>query len=185
MTGTKLASRYSRSLLLLAIERGEVEQVFNDMKLIARVCNENRDLTVLLRSPIIKTDKKRAILREIFGNHIGKTALSFIEIITNKRREYFLEKIAEEFTVQYKENNKITTATVTTTMKLDTGLREKILVLIKNQTKQEVDLIECVDEKLIGGFILRIGDTQIDASIQRKLNDLRKNFNENPYVREF
>ena len=185
MTGTKLASRYSRSLLLIAIERGEVEQVFNDMKLVAKTCSENRDLTVLLRSPIIKTDKKRSILREIFGNKISKTSLAFIEIITNKRREYFLWKIAEEFANQYKENKKITTATVTSTMKLDTVLKEKILALIKNKTKQEVDLIEKTDEKLIGGFILRIGDTQIDVSIQRKLNDLKKSFSENPYVKEF
>lgn len=185
MTGTKLASRYSRSLLQLAIERGELEQVFSDMKLIAKICKENKDLTILLRSPIIKTDKKRAILHEIFGSHIGKTSFAFIDIITGKRREYFLEKIAEEFTSQYKENNKITTATVTTTMKLDSSLREKILALVRDKTKQEVELIERVDEKLIGGFILRIGDTQIDSSIQRKLNDLRKNFSENPYVKEF
>lgn len=185
MTGTKLASRYSRSLLLLAIERGEVEQVFRDMKLIARTCNENKELTILLRSPIIKTDKKKAILRQIFEQQIGKTSQAFIEIIANKRREYFLEKIAEEFTHQYKENKNIATATVTTTVPLDPELREKIMALVKNKTKQEVELIEKTDDKLIGGFVLRIGDTQIDSSIQRKLNDLKKNFSENPYVKEF
>ena len=185
MTGTKLASRYSRSLLLLAIERGEVEQVFNDMKLVAKTCSENRDLKVLLRSPIIKTDKKTSILREIFESRIGKTSLAFIEIITNKRREYYLENIAQEFTNQYKENKKITTAILTTAVKIDESLKEKILVLVKNQTKQDVDLIEKLDEKLIGGFILRIGDTQIDSSINRKLYDLRKSFSENPYVKDF
>ncbi len=185
MTGTKLASRYSKSLLLLAIERNELERVFNDMKLVAKTCNENKDLTILLRSPIIKIDKKRSILREIFGTQIGKTSLAFIETITNKRREYFLEKIAEEFQNQYKENGKITTATVTTNIKLDGNLKEKILALVKNNAKVEVDLIEKLDEKLIGGFILRIGDTQIDNSIQRKLNDLKKDFSGNPFVRDF
>lgn len=185
MTGTKLSSRYSRSLLLLAIERGELNQVFEDMKLIAKTCHENRELVILLRSPIIKTDKKSVILHELFADKISKTSMAFIEIITNKRREYFLEKIAEEFTNQYKENNNIATATVTTTLKLDSSLREKILTLVKNKTKQEVELIERIDEKLIGGFVLRIGDTQIDASIHRKLSDLKKNFSENPYVKEF
>lgn len=185
MTGVKLASRYSRSLLLLAIERGELEEVYNDMKLVANTCSENKDFTVLLRSPIIKTDKKRSILREIFAGKINKTSMAFLEIITNKRREYFLEKIAVEFLSQYKENKKITSATVTTSVKLDNDLKEKILALIKNQMKQDVDLVELVDEKLIGGFILRIGDTQIDSSIQRRLNDLRKSFKENPYVKEF
>lgn len=185
MTGVKLSARYSKSLLLLAIERGELDQVFSDMQLVAKTCNENRDLVLLLRSPIIKTDKKRDVLREIFGDKINKTSLAFIEIITNKRREYFLEKIAEEFTRQYKENNRIATATVTTTVKLDEGLKEKIMALVKNQTRQDVELIERIDEKLIGGFILRIGDTQIDASIHRKLIDLKKSFSENPYVKEF
>ena len=185
MTGVKLANRYSRSLLLLAMERGELEQVYNDMKLVSQTCSENKDLTVLLRSPIIKTDKKRAILHEIFGSSIGKTSMGFIEIITNKRREYFLEKIAEEFLSQYKENNRITTATVTTGKKLDSSLKEKILALIKNQNTAEVDLIEKLDENLIGGFVLRIGDNQIDASIQRKLNDLKKEFNQNPYLKGF
>lgn len=185
MTGTKLSARYSRSLLLLAIERGELDQVFNDMKLISKTCSENRDLTILLRSPIIKTDKKRNILREIFADKISGTSLAFIEIITNKRREYFLEKIAEEFTHQYKQNSNITTAIVTTTAQLDGSLKEKIMTLVKNKTRQEVELIERVDEKLIGGFILRIGDNQIDASIHRKLSDLKKSFSENPYVKEF
>lgn len=185
MLGTKLANRYAKSLLQLAIERGEVEQVYADMNLVAKTCKENKDLALLLRSPIIKTDKKRNILIEIFSEKLGKTAMSFIEIITNKKREYFLEKIADEFSVQYKANKNITTATVTTTLQLDKNLKEKILVLIKNKTKSEVDLIEKTDEKLIGGFILRIGDTQIDSSIQRKLNDLKKSFSENPFVKEF
>ncbi len=185
MTGTKLASRYSRSLLLLAIERGELDQVFADMKLISKTCRENKDLSVLLRSPIIKTDKKKAILREIFENKISKTSMAFVEIITGKRREYFLEKIAEEFTSQYKENNKITTAIFTSPIKIDSNAREKIMHFIQNHSKQEVDLIEKLDEKLIGGFILRIGDTQFDASIQRKLNDLKKSFSKNPYVKDF
>lgn len=185
MTGTKLASRYSRSLILLAIERGELNEVFSDMKLIAKTCRENRELALLLRSPIIKTDKKRNILHAIFGDKINRTSQGFLDIITNKRREFYLEKIAEAFAEQYKQTNHIVTATVTTTMPLDKTLKEKILELVNSKTNQGVELIEKTDDKLIGGFVLRIGDNQIDSSIQRKLNDLRKNFSENPYVKEF
>lgn len=185
MTGTKLATRYAKSLLLLAVERGEVEQVFADMKLVSETCDHNKELQILLRSPIIKTDKKKSILREIFSAHIGKTSMAFIEIISNKRREYFLEHIADEFIIQYKENKHIATATVTSAFPLDASMKEKILALVRKGSQQEVDLIEKIDEKLIGGFILRIGDEQIDSSIQRRLNDLKKNFSENPYVKEF
>lgn len=185
MTGTKLANRYARSLVLLAIERNELEQVNEDMKLISETCHANRELVVLLKSPVIKTDKKKAILHELFAAKIGKTTLAFMDIITSKRRESYIEKIAEEFTTQYKETNKITTAVITTTVPLDTPLKDKIMKLVKDKTKQEVELVERIDEKLVGGFILRIGDTQIDDSIQRKLVELKKNFRENPYVREF
>ena len=86
MKGTILASRYAKSLLTLSIQNNILEEVKNDMKMIYDVCQENRDLQLLLKSPIINIDKKQSILKELFGSSINKVTLAFLNIITFKRR---------------------------------------------------------------------------------------------------
>ena len=169
MKGTKAASRYAKSILTLAIEQNVLEEVNNDMHLIALTCNENHDLVVLLKSPVIKTDKKAAILKAIFENKISKLTLAFLNIITNKKREGLISYIAESFKAQYNEHKNIISAKVSTTFPLDKSLKEKVMAIVKGNTDGDVELIEEVNKDLIGGFVLRIGDKQIDSSIQKKL----------------
>ena len=148
-------------------------------------CRENRELHVLLKSPVVKTDKKQEILKEIFGSKIEKMTAEFIDIICTKRREMYIEEIAEEFTEQYKEYKNILTAIVTTAFGLDDELRKKVLDVVKKSYNSEVELVEKIDKDLIGGFIIRVGDKQDDTSIARKLRALHRAFNENPYVKDF
>lgn len=185
MKKTRVAIRYAKSLLTLSVEMGELEKAHEDMKLVAETCKNSRELTLLLKNPIVKTDKKTAILREIFSKHLGKMSFSFLEIIIRKRREYLLEHIANAFIKQYKSHKNILTATVTTTISLDAQLRKKILDIVKADTPSEVDLIEEIDEGLIGGFVLRVDDNQSDNSIRNKLNKLSKDFSKNPYIKDF
>ena len=185
MKETRVAIRYAKSFLALSLEMGELEKAYEDMKLVAETCKNSRELILLLKNPIVKTDKKMVILREIFSKHLGKTTLSFIEIITRKRREYFLEHIARAFIKQYKSHKNILTATVTTTLSLDVLLRKKILDIVKAGTASEVDLIEEIDEELIGGFVLHVDDNQVDNSIRNKLSRLSKYFSKNPYIKDF
>jgi len=155
------------------------------MKLIMTTCKESNELHVLLKSPIIKTDKKQEILKAIFGSQIESITLEFINVITNKRREMYLEEIAEGFVELYKEQKNILTAIVTTAYGLDDELRKKVLDVVKKSYNSEVELVEKVDKNLIGGFIIRVGDKQDDTSIARKLKSLYRTFNENPYIKEF
>lgn len=185
MRETKVAIRYAKSLLTLSVEMGELEKVYEDMKLVAETCKNSRELTLLLKNPIVKIDKKTAVFFEIFRKHLGKTALSFIKIITRKRREYLLEHIARAFTKQYKSHKNILTATVTTAVSIDAPLRNKILDIIKANSASEVDLIEEVDEGLIGGYVLQVGDNQADNSLRNKLNRLSKDFSKNPHIKDF
>ncbi|PCJ88174.1 MAG: ATP synthase F1 subunit delta [Flavobacteriales bacterium] len=185
MKETRVASRYAKSLLDLTIEQGDLERAYEDMRFVSQTCAESRELVLLLKSPIVKTDKKQAILHEIFGKTLGKTSLSFMDIITRKRRESHLQGIADSFIWQYKAYKNIVTATVTTSVGMDKDIREKIMALVKTNNQAKVELLEEVDEGIIGGFVLRIGDTQLDESIHNKLNDLKKTFSENPYVKDF
>ena len=112
MKATKLTSRYAKSLLSLVIENNSLESTLSDMKLILSVCNQNRDLSQLLKSPVVKTDKKLTILSEIFSKEVTEITMAFISIITNKKREKFLEGIAESFISLYKIHNNIETVTL-------------------------------------------------------------------------
>lgn len=184
MLETKVARRYAKSLLDLAKEKGELEGVNNDMKLLAEVCSSNHDLRVLLGSPIISSDKKLAILKRVFSGKISALSMSFFDIITRKGRESHLESIALEFTKIYKEYKGIQTAIVTSAVGLDDKLRSQVYNMIKESLNSEIELIEKVDKDLIGGFILRVGDKQYDASISRDLRLMRQELIDTSYIRK-
>jgi F-type H+-transporting ATPase subunit delta len=184
MKGTKAASRYAKSLLMLAIEQKMEEQAYNDMLLVKKTCDQNADLRILLRSPIIKSDKKTSILTAVFPS-LSKLTAGFVKIITQHRRENMLYEIAASYIDQYKEHKKILVAEVITAVKLTDDARKKIAESLRKSQGRDIEITERVDKEIIGGLIVRIGDRQFDGSIMRKLNELRKQFSDNPYVPEF
>jgi F-type H+-transporting ATPase subunit delta len=177
-----VASRYAKSLLDLAIEMKQLEEVNKDMRLIKSVCHQNREFSLLLKSPVISTDKKNAIVKAIFDGKVSKTTSSFLNLLTLKRREGDIEEIANAFSEQYNINKNITTAVITTAVTLDDDTKKKVLEIVKKSATGEVEIIEKIDKNLIGGFVLTVNDKQIDASIKRKLNDLKKGFSSSHYV---
>lgn len=184
MIETKVAKRYARSLIGLSNEKGMMDEVNNDMKLIASAGQENRDLALLLSNPIVNSDKKLSILDKIFSGKISKLTMSFIDIVIRKGREKYLLQIATAFTDQYKVLKGILTAEIVSAVGLDEKLRKKVYELIRGGSDSEVELIEKVDPKLIGGFILRIGDKQYDASITSDIRKLAQSFSKNPYIKQ-
>lgn len=185
MKGTRSAARYAKALRELSLEQGSLEKVYDDMKLVNEVCRNNRDLILLLNNPIVKTDKKQRILNEIFKGKISKLSEMFMNLLTTKRRESFLDAIAEEFIRQYKVHKKILTAVVTTTFGLDEDLRKKVLEVVRGTGHSEIELIEKTNNKLIGGFTLQVGDKRVDASIAKQIRKLGQSFSENPYIKEY
>ncbi|MGZ3883775.1 MAG: ATP synthase F1 subunit delta [Bacteroidia bacterium] len=177
-----VASRYAKSLIDLAVGTKQLEEVRKDMSLVNQVCRENREFVILLESPVVKTDKKMAVFKQVFEGKISATTLAFLNMIAVKRREGYIDDIAAAFDEQYKLYKNITTATITTAAPLDAATKAKILELVKQKATGEVELLEKVNKELIGGFVLTVGDTQVDTSIKRKLNELGKNFSHNPYV---
>ena len=185
MAEIKLARRYATSLLDLALERNMVDKVYGDMQLVSDTITANRELSRLLKNPIVNTDKKDQIIRALFGNKIDPMTMAFFNIITRKGRESYLEEIAKSFIDLYKTNKGIQIAHVTTAFPLDAALRERIMNIVKQTKGNQVELVEKVDKELIGGFILRVGDEQIDTSISKELRNLKNEFDDNLYVKEF
>lgn len=186
MAETRVASRYVKSLLSLAVEQNALDAVYSDMLSFSKIVKENREFALMLRNPIIKHDKKRDILEKIFKGKVNKLTLAIFDIITAKNREPLLPAIAEEFHHAYNVYKNIGEATVTTAVPLDAALRAEIEGIVKKLSdKKQVEIKEKVDPEMIGGFVLNVGDRQVDASIKNKLKALKVKFSENPYIKEF
>lgn len=176
MSDRRVASRYARSLIELAEEKGILEEVNNDMELFLEVCEGNRDFKLAIKNPIIKNDKKLAILKGIFQSKVSKLTILFFELISRKNRESFLPEVAEEFHKQYNSLKGIVTAEVVTTFSLDNDLRNRFKNVVEDIFHKDVELSEKIDESLIGGFILTVGDKQINESLNSQLKELKHEF---------
>lgn len=168
------ATRYAKSLMDLAIESNQLDKVRGDMKTVEQLCTTNREFELFLKSPVIKTDKKLQVMKSLFEGKITPLTLSFLNLITSKNREAYIKEIASAFDEQYKTNKNIFTAVVTSARGLDAASKQKVLDLIKSQMNGEVELVEKIDASTIGGFILKIGDRQIDRTVARQLSNLKK-----------
>lgn len=183
MTDTKVSIRFAKSLIELSIEQGMLNDEHNDMQLLVKVCNEHHDLQMLLENPIINGDKKLEILNKVFAGKMNKLSLEFFKLLIRKGREAYLYGIAKEFIHQYKKHKGITTAIVTTATGLDDNLRKQVYDIVRNNMNSEVELVEKTDKSLIGGFVLRVGDKQYDASIANDLRKLRKGLIDKSYIK--
>lgn len=183
MLNPRLASRYAQSLLEIAQEQNVLEVVLRDMQLLEDICNASQDFKIMLRSPVIKGDKKMSIIKAVLGNSIDALTASFIELLTRKGREYFLDQIAQSYIKQYKKLKNIHTVRLKTAVALDATLESDILQAIKRSvTTGDIELQTSVEEDLIGGFVLELEDTQFDASIKRDLHDIKMQFSKNLYI---
>jgi F-type H+-transporting ATPase subunit delta len=169
-----VADRYAQSLMDLASEKKQVDAVRADMKMVAGLCHENREFALFLNSPVIKTDKKLEVLNAIFQGKVSDLSLAFIQLVTKKHRESVILDIAQAFDELYKKNKNIFSAVVTTASGLDAATKAKVLELVKSQLQGEVELVEKVNPDTIGGFILTMGDRQLDRSVARQLSTLKK-----------
>ena len=184
MKGTRASSRYAKALLDLAVEQNSIDAVKNDMNYVISMCEGSHDLTVLLKSPIIKTHQKIAALEAIFKGGVSELTFKYIEIITAKGRESMLENIAHSYLRLYRAHKNIVKAEVKSAVALDDTLRAKVRDLVAKQGAGEIELSETVDTSLIGGFVVTIDDQQIDASVISQLNKMKQSFSDTSYVAE-
>lgn len=185
MSETRIATRYAKSLLSLAHEKGVLDEVHNDMQQFAQVVRENRQLLLALKNPVIKPSKKKDILLAIFKN-LNPMTLSFFEIVTRKNRGDVLPAVAVEFHRQFTILRGIQVSQVVTAFPIGEKLRKQFNDMVKEISgKTEVQLVEKVDRDIIGGFLLTVGDKQIDDSIKSKLIQLRQDLTKNQYIKEF
>lgn len=179
MSEFKVASRYAKSLIDLSIEQGTLETVKQDMEQFIAVLRNNKELQAVLKNPIMKQDKKRNILQALFSGKIHPSISSFFEIMVRKGRAGILYATAQEFVREYNEHKCIVKATVTSATELSKENFEALKKVIAEETRSEIILTNLVDPSLIGGFVIKVGDRQLDTSIAGRLHKLEKHFASN------
>lgn len=185
MGSLRVASRYAKALLGLASERGELKAVESDINTLSSLVDSSKEFELLLVSPVVKPDQKKAVLTALLKDKLSEVTFMFIILLVSKGREGAIASIVEEAKSQLRAMNNIQAATVKTASPLDDDSRAKILAQVAKLHNGEVELKEIVDPEILGGFILRMDDREIDASIKRQLNTLGRKLTEHDYEPEF
>ena len=176
MSVFKVASRYAKSILDLAKEKGTLEQVKEEMEEIAKVIKSSTELQAVLANPIIKIDKKQNILKALFEGKVSTEVSSFFNIMISKGRGNTVYATALEFIREYNELKGIVKAEVISAKPLSSANIQSLGNTLAQQINASVILTNKVDASLIGGFIIKVGDKQLDESIAGKLNKLERHF---------
>jgi F-type H+-transporting ATPase subunit delta len=169
MNESKITVRYAKALFALSKEGNALEPMRNDMELLFQCIKEIPELQYIIESPVIKVTEKVKLFEESFKSSFSPLTLSFVKLVLERRREEYLLGISRYFLSLLKADRGISPAELVTAVPLNDKLRQAILHFITKRFCTEVELQEVVDKDLIGGFILRIGDQQLDASISSKL----------------
>ena len=174
---SKAGARYAKSLIDLSQEQNVLEVIKNDMVLFEQVVDDNSELEAILRNPIVPLDKKTGILTDVFGSKVHQITQSFLKLVVNKGRAGILFDTAKQFIEQYNHIKGIVTAELTSAIALTDAAKAEVINLVKKELgATEVIVKEKINANLIGGFILKVGDKQFDASIASGLNKLKKEF---------
>ncbi|KAF2328319.1 MAG: ATP synthase F1 subunit delta [Flavobacterium nitrogenifigens] len=173
MASTRAAIRYAKAILDLANSKGVAEAVNNDMKSIASAIETNQELSTFIQNPTTTVEVKESALLEVFANVNGVTKGLFRLLFENKRFE-ILDAIALEYNKLFDENNGVEVAKVTTAIPMDAALEAKVLAKVATLSDKKITIENVVDPSIIGGFILRIGDNQYNASVANRLQVLKR-----------
>jgi F-type H+-transporting ATPase subunit delta len=175
MAGARAAIRYAKAVLSLATDKNKAEAVNTDMKLMANTIAENIELGNMLNNAVIKSETKKATLLAVFPN-LNEISTNLFDVLISNKRVNILNDIAIQYSILFDTFNGKQVAKVTTAIPMTKELEIKVLAKVKELTNKEVALENIVDETILGGFILRVGDKQYNASISNKLNKLKREF---------
>ena len=174
MRSHRAATRYAKSIIELAKEQNVLDEVYSDMQLFSAVVEQNRVFAIMLKNPIINHDKKRNVLHALFDKRMNKLSILAFDLITKKNRENILAEISTEVQVQYNAFKGLQIADITTTIALDDDLRKKFKELVEQISGKKAKLNEIIDDSIVGGFVLNVGDNRLDQSIKSQLNNIKR-----------
>lgn len=179
---TKAARRYTIALYEVAKDKGKLDAVAGDIANILGKINSNKDLELFFASPIVNKNKKLSIVKDIFSNNVSDLTMDFLNLLIERRREALTKGIFEDFLNLKKEKEGIVDVQVKTSVQLNDDEKSKMKQKIDSYTKLKSDMTFEIDKDIIGGFVAKINDTVLDASIKRQLDKLKKKFKEGDFI---
>lgn len=182
MKETRPALRYAKAILNLAKDSGVETEVNENMKLIVNTIAQSNDLDVMLKSPIIKASDKRNVLKALFADKVNNIIKGLFNLLEENKRMLMLETIAKQYSVIYDYYKSMQIAKVTTAVPITKDLESKVLAKVEEITGNKASIENIVNPEILGGFILRVGDVQYDASISNQFNELRREFDNSHYI---
>ena len=182
MKGARPALRYAKAILNLAKENNIESEVNAVMLLINATISENSDLQTMLKSPVIKAADKKNVLNALFTGKVNAVSLGLFNLLEENKRMVMLQPIASQYTTIYDYLKNMYVAKVTTAVALTKEMEEKVLNKIVELTGNKTSIENIIDPSILGGFILRVGDLQYDASISNNFNELRREFDNSHYI---
>jgi len=175
MNESRAALRYAKATLNLAVEQKATDAIDRDMRSIVQTISDSNELKEMLASPILEGSSKKEVLLTLFKN-FNEITKEVFSLLVSKKRINLLYEVASKYISLNEDLKGENVALVTTAVPLTPSLEKKILSQIGKITKNKITLENQIDESIIGGFILRIGDLQYNASISNKLNSLKREF---------
>jgi len=183
MRNPRLASRYAKSLIDLAVEKEQLEQVYNDMLYLQQLTKVSREFLNLLRSPIVSSEKKIIAIDAVVSKNVSAMTDAFARLLVNKNREGELPEIIDAFVEQYKQKKGVHTVKLTTAVAVSDAIKNQLVDQVKKTSGlQNIELETTVDPNIIGGFVLQTGDKLVDASVAYDLKQIARQFENNDFV---
>lgn len=173
MASMKSAIRYATALMELSLSQGKIEQVEKDIAQFTALIKDSQDFRTFLNSPIIRGSKKIQIYQEVLKG-FDELTMRFFKLVTQNGREQLLPEIARQFKQLLDKHRNIVTGTIISSSALDAATKQNIIEKLSTTFHRNLKLQEEVNPSLMGGFIIRIDDKQIDASVASKLKQLRQ-----------
>ena len=178
MIGSRAALRYAKAAVQKAVEDGQLDALAKDMETVYDTVQNNRDLEAVLQSPVISTDKKHNALQAVFAQ-CSDAGKNLLRLVAENNRAHNLDGIALKVKELYHEHLGLAEAIATTAVPITPELEKEILAKVATLTDKKVTLLNKVDPEIIGGFIIRLDDIQLNASVAHQLNTLKQNLRSN------
>ncbi|PWG05823.1 ATP synthase F1 subunit delta [Polaribacter aquimarinus] len=182
MKDARAALRYAKAILNLAKDTKSETKVNDDMLFISDTIAKNDDFEVMLRSPIVKAADKIKVLNALFEGKVNNVTLGLFHLLEDNKRIAMLASIAKQYVIIYDYYKHMQEAKVTTAVPLTKEVEKQVLAKIVALTGEKANLVNEVNPNILGGFILRVGDVQYDASISNYLSELKKEFDNSHYI---
>ncbi|MFT5748878.1 MAG: F-type H+-transporting ATPase subunit delta [Ancylomarina sp.] len=174
MNESKISVRYAKALFLLGKEKKVLDTIVADMKLVNELCNTVKDFWMMVESPVIKTSQKRKAVKLVLGDKLDAISLNFLDMVFENHREIFIKDMVRNFLDLCRKDKGIVFAKLTTAGLIDGDDKTNLSEMLKKAFNSKIELEEVLDKDIIGGFVLRVDDQELDASVSAQLNQIKR-----------